>query len=64
MMEPAMRRSGSQGARLRQPYGYVLGAILLIGLIGGLVAVIENGGRVPAPDRQVTGNVDGGSASR
>jgi len=50
MTVPTVRRRG----RLRLRYGYVLAAVIVLGLIGGAVAVVQNHGRVPDKDLTAT----------
>jgi hypothetical protein len=47
---PGMKRRG----RLRWRYGYVLAAVLALGLLGGTIAVIKSGGRVPEDNATTT----------
>ena len=49
MRDPKAR---SGGLRLR--YGYALAIVVLLGLIGGAVAVVQNHGRVPDSDLPAT----------
>jgi hypothetical protein len=45
-----MKRRG----RLRWRYGYVLAVVGALGLLGGTIAVIKNGGRVPEGNAATT----------
>jgi hypothetical protein len=47
---PEMKRRG----RLRWRYGYVLAVVLALGLLGGTITVIMNGGRVPEGNATTT----------
>jgi hypothetical protein len=40
--------------RLRRRYGYALAVVIVLGLIGGVVAVVQNHGRVPDKDLTAT----------
>jgi hypothetical protein len=39
--------SSSRRGRLRLRYGYALAIVIVLGLIGGTIAVMQNHGRVP-----------------
>ena len=47
---PEMKPRG----RLRWRYGYVLAVVLALGLLGGTIAVIKNGGQIPEGDATTT----------
>jgi hypothetical protein len=47
---PEMKRRG----RLRWRYEYVLAVVLALGLLGGTITVIMNGGRVPEGNATTT----------
>jgi hypothetical protein len=49
-----MRRPTVRSGRLRLRYGYALAIVVVLGLIGGVVAVIQNHGRVPDADLPAT----------